>query len=99
MDWGFLNFMAVMVSIGLAVSLPFGAVHVFKALATRLERKDASGAADIDSLNRRIVELEEINLRQMESVSQRLEELEERVDFAERLLASEKKPAQIQGER
>jgi hypothetical protein len=86
MDSGFLNLLGVMVSIGLAASIPFGATYLFKALATRVERKPGVGDGEIEALRRRIAELEEASFREMEAVSQRVVELEERLDFAERLL-------------
>jgi hypothetical protein len=97
MDSGFLNFLGVFLAIGLGGGLCAGSIFVFKALATRLERRSV-GDDQLVSLQSRIVELErsQIGPGELESLATRTAELEERVDFAERLLAQgERKPAQL----
>jgi hypothetical protein len=65
-----------------------------RALGKRLE---GNSAPDSDLVQR--VEELETRLLVAEQVEGRLAEVEERLDFAERLLAGEKKAAQVQGER
>ena len=65
-----------------------------RALGRRLE---GNSGPDAD-LQHRVEELE-TRLLAAEQVEGRLAEVEERLDFAERLLASEKKSVQIPGER
>ena len=64
-----------------------------RALGKRLE---GTSAPDSDLVQR--VEELETRLLVVEQVEGRLAEVEERLDFAERLLAGEKKAAQVQGE-
>ena len=86
-----------MVSIGMAGAICIGAVFVFKALASRIERR-GSGSDELELISARLAELEAAqsasgDLAQTDS---RLAELEERVDFAERLLLkSERRPEQL----
>lgn len=67
---------------------------VGRALGKRLE---GNNAPDSDLVQR--VEELETRLLVAEQAEGRLAEVEERLDFAERLLAGEKKAAQVQGER
>lgn len=71
---------AGMVSFWLVVS------PVFKAIARRIERK---GAPMLNELEQRVLALEEktITSENLVPAEHRLSELEERMDFAERLLA------------
>ncbi len=66
---------------------------LIKALARRIEGKsvDAGLAAEIDHLRTRVAELE--------GVQDRMAELEERVDFSERLLAQGREQAAIAREK
>lgn len=66
-----------------------------RALGRRIE---GPGAAPGDEVVRRIEDLER-RLLASEQTEDRLAELEERLDFTERILAREKQAAQIQGER
>jgi hypothetical protein len=66
---------------------------VGRALGRRIE---GTGAPDADLLHR--VEELETRLLAAEQVEGRLAEVEERLDFTERLLAAEKKPALVRGE-
>jgi hypothetical protein len=87
MDLKFLNFLAVILGIGLTMAITVGAMHLFKALASRLERRPAlAGEDELAALHTRMTDLEQRILEQG-GVSERLAELEERVDFAERLLS------------
>lgn len=94
MDWGFLNLLGVMLSIGLALAVPFGAVLLFKSLAARVERRpgpdrglDAETVRELEDLRNRVEELERMQAR--------VGELEERVDFSERILTRDKPSGQL----
>jgi len=73
------------VSVGLVLKGPLG-----RALAKRIE---GSRAADHDTVQR--LEEVEARLQTLELTQERMLELEERLDFAERLLAREKDPARL----
>jgi uncharacterized protein YlxW (UPF0749 family) len=91
----FLGFLGVMVSIGLALTIPLGAILLFKSLAARAERTAGSGDRDIDAGTR--PELEDLRSRldELERLQARVEELEERMDFSERILTRDKSAGQL----
>ena len=80
------------------ISISVAAVIILRGPVGRAwgRRIEGASATDPDLLHR--VEELETRLLAAEQVEGRLADLEERLDFAERLLASEKKPAHIQGE-
>ena len=97
MDSGFLGLLGVMVSIGMAGAICIGAVFVFKALASRIELR-GGGPDDLERIKARLAELEATQGAGGDpaETDSRLAELEERVDFAERmLLKSERRPEQL----
>ena len=65
---------------------------IMRALARRLERK-----GNVDSALRAEVEQLHTRLAEMDSLQSRLLELEERVDFTERLLAQAQQPSRLGG--
>lgn len=91
MDSDVLKILGVFLSIGLAVSVTYGAVALISAFARRLEGRRSP---DVELLAH---ELEELRMRvdDGEAMRARVAELEERLDFAERLLAQERDRARL----
>jgi hypothetical protein len=81
--------LAMFLAIGaVAVGMLFGPIG--SAIARRLEGKtaaDPAGQAEVEQLHARIGE--------MDTLQARVAELEERVDFAERLLAQNREPDRL----
>ena len=86
MDLSFLRFLGTIVAIGLAVALPIAFLMRVRA-STRLP--PGHGTPDGAELESRVREYG----AQLDGALRRIEELEERVDFAERLLAQRELPA------
>lgn len=83
----------VLVALGMAFSLAWGVLGFVKTIAVKkIEARGGDGVAslrqELDELNRRLEALEEGTLV-------RLQEVEERVDFAERLLAGQRDAARL----
>ena len=87
MDSSIWNLLGVMVSIGLAATIPIGAVMLFKALASRLERRPELPENELESIRARLEDVDELKAR--------IVELEERVDFSERMLAQHEQFRQL----
>ena len=84
--------MAVFALVGFPMLLYAGFVGI-GARQRRLDGKTVQPdlLRDLEDLRARVADLEQVQTR--------VEEIEERLDFAERMLAREKTQAQIQGER
>jgi hypothetical protein len=94
MDAGIANLFGVFLAMGVSGGICVGMILLFKALAARVERRSGE---DLSSLNERISELEQAQLGQLEiePLASRVAELEERVDFAERLLSQGGEPERL----
>lgn len=73
----FLEFLGVVLGFGVAATIPIGALFLFRGWSRRIERRSDP---DLELLQARLARLDE--------VESRLLELEERMDFSERVLAS-----------
>jgi len=81
------------------LSISAAAVIILRGPVGRAWARRIEGTAAPDAeLAQRVEELE-TRLLAAEQVEGRLAEVEERLDFAERLLTGDKKAAQVQGER
>ena len=77
-----LKFLGVMVSIGAAGAGTYAAIAVVSAWAKRLERGTVTAAPELEAEVSRLQD----RVHQLEGAEERLAELEERLDFAERML-------------
>jgi hypothetical protein len=84
MDSDFLNFVGVMITLSSIGLGGYFAVRLINILLTRVEARGGRAPAELDELRGRIEELEADRVRMLE--------LEERVDFTERVLAREGAP-------
>jgi hypothetical protein len=91
MDSEVLKIVMMFIGIGFAGSLTYGAVALITAFSRRIERR---GAGDVESLAGEVEELRQ-RVEEGEAVRARVQELEERLDFAERLLAQERDRARL----
>ena len=89
-----LELFAVIMSIGLAGGGVYAVIAIASAFAKRLERK---GGGSDPALELEVARLQE-RVHELEGAEDRLAELEERLDFAERLLADRGAPARLRGE-
>lgn len=83
----------VLIALGMAFSLAWGVLGFIKTIA--IKKLEARGGGDTEALRHELNELH----RRLEALEDgtlvRLQEVEERVDFAERLLASQRDAARI----
>lgn len=100
MNWDFLGFLATMVSIGVAISIPFGMFTLYRAWGRRVEGRTVSDSAEMTALRERVAALEEtLRSSGIGETAVRLNELEERMDFAERLITDKSRGERIEGVR
>ncbi|MEO8201184.1 MAG: hypothetical protein ABI679_11730 [Gemmatimonadota bacterium] len=79
MDHDVLNMFGVLLAIGGAGVMTYGGAVMIRAFARRMDRRIGPDEADLDDIRDR--------LGGLEAMQARIGELEERVDFSERLLA------------
>ena len=93
MDSDIIKVFGVFLSLGFAGSLTFAAVTFTRAFARRMESRDSRDTKALAE------QLEDLRLRveDGESTRARLVELEERLEFAERLLARQREPERLPG--
>lgn len=82
----------IFLAMGGAGALIYGAVALIGVAVKRLERSAPDGASLVGEL----ADLRE-RVAETETIRERVLELEERLDFAERLLAQRNEPARISG--
>jgi hypothetical protein len=85
MDQSLMNFMTAVIAIGLAVSLPLMAL-MWVRFKTRAPRPGVL-AGEIDEIHARLAELD--------LLQERLSEVEERLEFAERLLEQQREQPRL----
>lgn len=86
----------VMIALAFIAATAFVLWPLFRAIARRIEGRGGAGAADLARLKEEVIDLRE-QVHHLEGAQARILELEERVDFAERLLA-DRAPARLRGE-
>ncbi|MEO8201185.1 MAG: hypothetical protein ABI679_11735 [Gemmatimonadota bacterium] len=98
MNWDFLGFLATMVSIGVAITIPFGMFTLYRALGRRFDRRIGADPGELEILKERLAAIED-TLRQAgeTQIGPRVHDLEERMDFAERLLTDRESVHRIEG--
>lgn len=79
MDSDVLNMFGVLLAIGTAGLFTFGGFVLIRAFSRRMDRRVGVGEEDFDEIRAR--------LRDLDAMQARIAELEERVDFSERMLA------------
>jgi hypothetical protein len=92
MDSDIVNFFGVMMSLLTVGLLGYGGVVVIHGFQSRLKRRDQVSSLDPDEVEALRVQLDEV-----ERLKTRMVELEERVDFAERLLAQSPDASKLPG--
>lgn len=96
MDSGFMNFIGVMFGFLVLGCTGYLAVTLIQVVRRKLLGPDADAPGGLETLRQRVAELEEYgSVRLDEETQHRMAELEERLDFAERLLAKEHRPAAL----
>jgi hypothetical protein len=87
MNWDFIGFLATAVSIGVALTIPFGIVTLYRAVGRRIERNAAGSARELAELRERLSQVE-ASLLTLRDSDVRLQDVEERLDFAERVMGN-----------
>jgi hypothetical protein len=93
MDSDALKLLMIFLSVGFAGSLTYGAVAIISAFARRLEGKRS---ADVELLADQVEDLR-LRVEDGEATRARIVELEERVEFAERMLAQQREISRLPG--
>ena len=86
----------VMIALAFIAASAFVLWPLFRALARRIEGRGGAGAAELARLKEEVLDLRE-QVHHLEGVQARILEMEERLDFAERLLA-DRTPARLRSE-
>lgn len=86
----------VMIALAFIAASAFVLWPLFRAVARRIEGRGGAGAEELARLKEEVIELRE-QVHHLEGAQARMLELEERLDFAERLLA-DRAPARLRGE-
>jgi len=86
-----LKLFGVFTAMGLAGATVYGAVKLVNVLARRFDRADST---DLEALRQDVADLHG-RLEEQDQLRGRVLELEERLEFAERLLAQAREPARL----
>ena len=89
-----LKFFGVMLSIGVAAGGTYAVIALVSAWARRLERGGVPAAPELEAEVSRLQD----RIHQLEGAEERLAELEERLDFAERMLTQARDARLVAGE-
>jgi hypothetical protein len=93
MDSDAIKLLGVLLSIGLAGSFTYGAITLISSFARRVEGRRTG---DMDALADQVEDLR-LRVEEGEAVRSRLVELEERLEFAERMLAQQREAPRLPG--
>lgn len=85
MDLGFLNFLATVAALGVAFSVPVGVLMYVRSRTRRPIGPSEDDLAHLEDSMRGVLD-------RLEETTRRLGELEERVDFTERVIAQRERP-------
>jgi hypothetical protein len=86
---------AIIIVIGMLIGLAWGVLNTIKTIV--IKKYEARGAGDAADVRRAVAELGRRVEALEDGMMERLHDVEERMDFTERVLAKERRPGELPG--